>query len=268
MLTPWSKWLAAYYPNFDRPAFELWVQRIQQRKRLPWEESLYIVLGCGYLFQVHKVAPEKVLAEWRRQSPRGMLYRLADFVPETVVKREVEGWGCVVGPQELRLAASPKSGTRPDPAPRIAVLTLDEWFRHFERNLEPANLLSSLYPTLSGRPMQEATVIRYRKAACRVPIMLYESEYSQEQKRDVPKQYETPVIGYVMELFRDRYQRSRDIAAVLQRHSPSDQDAGRILKRLYLMDPPTERVLRAVNVEVAPSPRSLGPENPRGVGGN
>lgn len=243
MRVEWDNWIAQYYRRFNARLFGRCVAVIQDDRRLALEEFRYIVLGCGYYFEVCWTSADAVVARVKRQINGPYGGDIAGFVlDEARIRRRVEehgGWE--VGPDGVRLSSRPKRGPVPDPAPTIAALTVDTWIKSRIAKADPDEFVCALYQALSGRPINSTTLNRRRKTAEAVKARRYD---------ETP-----PMIEAWLGMLESRYKGFR-------RREDDDKQAGRAsvtkllekegIPELYPINGWATGVLRAVGVTVEP----------------
>jgi len=228
----WTTWLPRYYPRFNARVFEPCLQEIRE-SRLPLEEFFFILIGCGYLFQVRRPDPERVYEQ--------TLHAISDdprtvelVLDEKKLRKKIARLGLVIGPDERPLTALHTRGPRPRPTARIAALAIDTWIRRKRPASDPTEGVCALHHALSGQSIQPTTFLRMRKQAERVTIMQY-----------IPAEHAVSAIDHLVNMFETRYHRYR-------RDYPNRAFTEEDMAELYPIRGVLDLVLKAVGVELPP----------------
>ena len=192
-------WLPQCYPRLNHEGFTVLLKEAH-RWHLSTQESQYIVLGCGYLYRVRPVDPEKVVRRITRQlnSQHGSIAAAA-LVDEGRVRKIrslAKEQGLRIGPQNRRLTERRKPGQLPNPAPRIASLAVAQWVKRCSR-LEPSPRACDLYTALTTRSLTPTTLARYEKIAANETVGVWQGT---EEKQ-------IPAINHQLTFFGNRYRR-------------------------------------------------------------
>ena len=232
MQVNWKEWLSKYYPKLNQRALEEFLQEIRER-RLGEEEFLYIVLGCGYLFYVRQLDPERVFEETKRDMSNHLYPRTAELIlDEKKIRKKISKLGLVIGPEERPLTDSHTRGPRPRPTARIAALVIDTWIRRKNPKFSPAELCCGLHYALSGRKIQVTTFTRLCKKAEEVKTKIY-----------LPAETDISTIEHLVRMFENRYQRYHK--EYKNRTQPIQE-----LSELYPISGVMDMVLKAVGVDL------------------
>lgn len=176
MQVNWDKFIAQYYPRFVPSLFGSCIREVQDTRHLSLEQFRFIVLGCGYYFEVRRPSSDEVVEALRRRlnGPDGG--DIARFVlDERSIRKQVkeEPW-LEIGPDRVRLSRTTKRGPEINPASKIAALTVDAWVKSRIVGVDPTELVCLLYRALSGRQINETTLNRRRKTARAVKAKHYD----------------------------------------------------------------------------------------------
>jgi hypothetical protein len=230
MQVDWENRLQKYYPKLNQRTFKQCLQEIHEWK-LPKEEFLYVVLGCGYLFYVRRLDPERVFEETKQDI--GNNPRTADLIlDEKKIRKKISKLGLVIGPEERPLTDSHKRGPRPRPTARITSLAIDAWIRKKDPMLEPAELTCGLHYALTGQKIQVTTFIRTCKKAEGVRIKKY-----------LPAEKDISPIDHLVDMFESRYKRCKQ--RYRDRELPIEE-----ISDLYPIKGVIDMVLMAVGVDL------------------
>lgn len=227
-------WLPQCYPRLNHEKFTLLLKEAH-RWHLSTKEFQYIVLGCGYLYRVHPVDPEKVVRRIKQQlvSQHGSIAAAA-LVDEGRVRKIraiAKEHGLLIGSHNRQLTERRKPGQLPNPAPRIASLAIAQWVQRRSR-LESTPWACDLYTALTTRSLTPTTFARYEKVAEKEIVSVW---HGAEERR-------IPAIDHLLTFFDNRYSRFQQDGFPVQaaRKNPG------ILYPIDFLDP----VLRAAGVDI------------------
>lgn len=230
MQVNWEEWLTKYYPRLNSKLFGQCLQEVGEW-RLPKEEFLYIVLGCGYLFNVKRPDEEIKLRKVKRDMGHNLSPETVDLIlNEKGVRKQIRELGLVIGPEERPLTPNKKRGPRPRPTTRIAVLTIEAWLKSRWPGPDLDKLVCRIHLALSGKRIQVSTFIRMRKKAEGVKIKIH-----------TPSKEDIPAINRLVSVLEDRYKRFKE--------EYKDRDyAIKDISGLYPIQGVMDMVLKAVGV--------------------
>jgi hypothetical protein len=242
-------WLPRYYPRMDRKAFAKLKQDVHEN-RLPSMEWLYIVLGCGYLFEVRPIPPTRRLQEIQARVKATLGQEMAELQDERAIRKKIKEQGLVIGPEEHPLSAKRPPGPAPMPALKIAALCIDRWVCKQRPDLDPIPWACDLYKALTSRAVKVDTYVRWQKQANGVMQSLWLEEGPDRQ----PKETSMPLIDYLLRMFDSRYQRFQSRFLSSDAHPPSlDESPG----ALYPIGGVHRSVLKAVGIYIDPEPNPM-----------
>jgi hypothetical protein len=228
-------WLPKYYPRFNKDKFTTLLQEAH-RWRLSSQEFQYIVLGCGYLYQVRPSNPEKAVKSVKRRfaARYGRLAAEAfmDEARATKIIALAKEQGLLIGPQNRRLSERRKPGQLPIPSLRVASLVIARWIEKREPHLISAPWACDLYTALSSRNLTPVSFARYQKVSEKETVSVW---IGLEERR-------IPAIDHLLTFFDNRYGR------FMQDGSPI-QEAQKTPGVLYPIDF-LEPVLRAAGIDI------------------
>ena len=190
-------WLPQYYRHLNQERFVSLLKEAH-RWQLSREEFQYIVLGCGYLYFVHPLDPEKVVRRVKRQvaAQHGRIAAeaLVDEGRVRKIRALSKEQGLLIGPQNRRLSERRKPGQLPNPAPRIASLVIARWIHKRKAQLESTPWACDLYIALTGRNLTPETFARYEKVAANETVHVWRGT----EERQIPS------IDHLLSFFDNR----------------------------------------------------------------
>lgn len=229
-------WLPRYYPHLNQEAFSTLLKDARVH-RLSADEFQYVVLGCGYLYRVYPPDPENAVRQVKQQlcelCGEGGADVLMDEQRARKLKAVMKQNGLLIGPGQRPLSDKRKPGQLPNPAPKIAALTIARWVVKRRPTLEPAPWACDLYSALTSKSLKPATFERYHKQAEQETVDVWKKEN---------ESVKVPAIDHLIELFENRYKR-------FQREDFPVREATKNPGALYLIEF-LEPVLRAVGLEI------------------
>ncbi|MEP6936094.1 MAG: hypothetical protein ABI988_19485 [Nitrospirota bacterium] len=141
--------------------------------------------------------------------------------------------GLHIGPGQQSLSEKRRPGQVPNPAPRIAVLSIARWVVKRKPILEPAPWACDLYSALTSKSLKRETFERYQKQAELEKVEVWNKQQKSEK---------VPAIDHLIEFFDNRYKR-------FQRDGFPIREATKSPGLFYPIEF-FEPVLRAVGVEI------------------
>ncbi len=260
----WDQLLKKYYPVYNQDLFKQCLKEICEWRDLLAEEFYYIILGCGYLFEIKEPNPEKWLKKIKQEINKagpqlgGSGQLLADLtLDEKAVKRKIQKIGLVIGPEERLLTLKRKSGPHPQAAPRIAALATEVWIKKQLPQEDLTWLMCNLYYALSGRKIKQMTFTKMRNQAEQVTTRIY-----------LPNERDVPVIERLVDRFSGRYERLKEEEleyreryerykkeGIIINHPFQEKLQKELLRHLYSFEDAFDKMLKAVGVDLVELPQ-------------
>lgn len=229
-------WLPRYYPRLNKEAFSTLLQEASDHL-LPANEFQYLVLGCGYLYQVYPPDPENAVRRLKQQLSElcgeGGADALVDEQSARKIKALTKQSGLLIGPGQRSLSEKRRPGQLPNPASKIAALTIARWVVKRRPTLEPAPWACDLYSALTSKSLKPETFKRYQKRAEQETVAVWKQQ---------DESVKVPAINHLIEFFDNRFQQ-------FQRDGFPLREASKNPGLLYPIDF-LEPVLRAADVEI------------------